>query len=592
MYYPSLSVVLFSGSVRRNKYGHTYIYTARGEVLAVKLARTDQEDPEVKKKQILGYLSKQQGLGRKHALCRLPAELAVINSGRLTNLLSLAGGMSSIASRHVISHPQHTHFSSTRPNITTYSERGCAMSKCFEPWPSASQEARVLDWLASVPLSVGAPTSIPTSRARKRVMAPTAPTTPTTPTTPPATTPDVDDEHFAKRRRLSLGQDGRERRGDGGQPASLLDEQQTTPRQSAPETETLPLHTRPAPDSPTRRRSRGWRSAAVKTTLDLQQLQVPVWVRGIADGRDAKDKLPADILPLYKSVRSVAIHRKAFIPAEVRQDIEAAYGDDAQTHWFRPSDESTATARQANAELRALRSLLAAADRSKTLSRYEDAWNAEVHLPILKLAVSGRHGLDEDEDGQQRAPDDTQAPEVAAELVTSATITADAIPRFSVLGQRVGMGAEEEGSVLACSVSQSGVSNATSGSGSAEQHSKKGSKKVDLVLVLVPTPSSRLHDAIARQFGSVNQSLYGPLLRNPIACSIETKTTAARTDPTVQLGIWTVAWYRRMDTIWRSVHGEDTAGRPTIVSLPLITVVDHEWNLYYAVDGGDHIVRC
>lgn len=448
------------------------------------------------------------------------------------------------------------------------------MSKCFEPWPFVSREAHILDWLASVPTPVGAPIPIPTptSGVRKRPMAPT---------TPPATT--TDEEHFAKRRRLGLGHQERELQGDE-QPDELLDEQQTTPRQSAPET--LPLHTRPIPESPTRRRYRGWKSAAIKTTLDLQHLEVPVRVRGMADVQDAKEKLPADILPLYKSIRAVAIHRKAFIPAEVRQKIEAAYGDDAQAHWFRPNDASPAATRKADDDFQALRSLLAAADDSKTLSRYEDAWNAEMHLPILKLAACDRPGPDED--GRDRAPT-TRPPKVAAELVTSATITADAIPRFSMLGKRIGPWAEE-GSVLACSVSQSGASNATSGSEATEQHSKRGSKKVDIVLVLVPTPSCRLHDAIARQFGSVNQSSYGPLLKNPIACSIETKTTTARTDPIVQLGIWTVAWYRRMDTIWRSIHGEDTVHRAAVVSLPLITIVDHEWSMYYAVDGGDHIV--
>lgn len=456
----------------------------------------------------------------------------------------------------------------------TSSDHGHIMSKCFEPWTTIPRDARILKWLASVPAPIGAIITPSTSatRVRKRAMAPT---------TPPATT--TDEEHFAKRRRLSEVQAEQGRRPDE-ELEEPPDEHQTTPRQSAPEA--LSLRTFQTPALPTHHRPRGWKSAGIKTTLDLQSLQVPVWVKGIADGQDASEKLPADILPLYKSLRSVAIHRKAFIPSEVRPKIEAAYGDDAQAHWFRPSDPSIAATRDANADFVALRSILAAADKSKTLSRYEDAWNAEVHLPILKLAVSNRSGSHEaGHDQAAKAP----GPEIAAELVTSATITADAIPRFKVPEKRSGPWTEE-GSVLACSVSQSGTSNATSGSGSAEQHSKKGSKKVDLVLVVVPTPASRLHTAIARQFGSVNQSIYGPLLKNPIACSIETKTPTARTDPVVQLGIWTVAWYRRMDTIWRSIHGEDTTGRAPVVSLPLITIVDHEWSMYYAVDKGDHIV--
>lgn len=452
------------------------------------------------------------------------------------------------------------------------------MSKCFEPWPSVSSEARILDWLACEPTTIAhPPTSLPTptpvhtSLGRTRPMAPT---------TPPAT---MDEEHLAKRRRL-VDHDDQERQEDP--PHALTKDQQATSRQSVRSmSNKLPL--RPTPSSPTRYRPRvrAHRSAAVKTTLDLQNLQVPVSVRGLEDVQDAKDKLPADILPLYKSIRSVAIHRKAFIPDEVRLQIEASYGDDAQAHWFRPRDASAAAA--ADADFQALRTLLAAADKSKSLSRNEDAWDAEVHLPLLKLAVSAQPGLDEHEKGH--APN-TRLPEVAVELVTSATITADVIPRLDVLQNKVELGAEED-SVLACSISQSGASNTTSGSASAGQHSKTGSKKVDIVLVLVPPSSSPLHHIIAHQFGSVNQSIYGPLLRNPIACSIETKTSTARTDPLVQLGIWTVAWYRRMDALWRSIHSEDTSRRPAVVSLPLITIVDHEWNVYYAVDGGDHVVR-
>lgn len=87
-----------------------------------------------------------------------------------------------------------------------------------------------------------------------------------------------------------------------------------------------------------------------------------------------------------------------------------------------------------------------------------------MHLPILKLAISDQPGYNKDSDkDEDNYASNTQEPKVTAKLVTSATITANAIPRFSVLGKRAGPGAKE-GFVLACLISQSGAFNATSGS--------------------------------------------------------------------------------------------------------------------------------
>lgn len=84
--------------------------------------------------------------------------------------------------------------------------------------------------------------------------------------------------------------------------------------------------------------------------------------------------------------------------------------------------------------------------------------------------------------------------------------------------------------------------------------------------------------------------MYGPLRQNPIACAIGTKTSTASVDPMLQLGIWTVAWYRRMDALWHTIHQGDGQGRGQVVSLPLISIVDQQWSVYFAVDRGDHIV--
>ncbi|KAG6354874.1 hypothetical protein INS49_003955 [Diaporthe citri] len=406
-------------------------------------------------------------------------------------------------------------------------------------------------------------------------------------TTPPSTT--IDDEHFAKRRRLSPGQDAWQYEGQEEQEETSPE--QTTPRQhrhQQPDTESqiLALHQRPPAADPLQHGIQVSRPIAIQRLVDLQFLEVPIFVKATPNSRDVKEQLPADILSLYTSIRSAAFHHKAFIPAEVRHKVEEYYGDDMQAHWFRTSRDDTGAQQKAEVEFEKLRSLQSDALKSKSLSRYEDAWNAKVHLPLLELALTP------DEPSRDHT-DITQAPKVEAELVSSAMITADSVPRISVLGER-GSGSQNDGnSILACSASQSGTS--SSNSGMAETRGglrNKGSKKVDLVLVLVPTPSSRLQHAItyARQFGSVNQSTYGPLRENPIACAIETKITPSNTDPIVQLGVWTAAWYRRMDALWRTTLGQDTRDRGRMVSLPLITIVDHAWSLYFAVDRGDHIV--
>lgn len=193
----------------------------------------------------------------------------------------------------------------------------------------------------------------------------------------------------------------------------------------------------------------------------------------------------------------------------------------------------------AEAELNALRSLCATASQSKELGRHEDAWNAMVYYPLLNLALCEHRG----------SAEGASPPEVMAELVTSATIAGDSVPRLNTLRKRDSAGnlrSSDAGSILACSVSVSGASSLSSVSfwdgPSAEQvHSKHRSKKAAFALVLVPPP--RLSAAIERacNFDSVNQSLYGPLRDNPIACAMGTKTATAGTDPIVQLAVWTVA---------------------------------------------------
>ena len=54
----------------------------------------------------------------------------------------------------------------------------------------------------------------------------------------------------------------------------------------------------------------------------------------------------------------------------------------------------------------------------------------------------------------------------------------------------------------------------------------------------------------------------------------------------MQLGIWTAAWHRRMETF--DITGQKSSPLP-LPTLPLILTYDHEWSLYFAVDHLERI---
>lgn len=81
------------------------------------------------------------------------------------------------------------------------------------------------------------------------------------------------------------------------------------------------------------------------------------------------------------------------MPVKIRSEIDNAFGDDVQKHWLSASRDDidpNAARRDAELEYKTLLSLQAAASRSKTRRRCEDAWNVEVHLAILKPVLTGQ----------------------------------------------------------------------------------------------------------------------------------------------------------------------------------------------------------
>jgi hypothetical protein len=76
--------------------------------------------------------------------------------------------------------------------------------------------------------------------------------------------------------------------------------------------------------------------------------------------------------------------------------------------------------------------------------------------------------------------------------------------------------------------------------------------------------------------------MYEPITLKPIGVSIETKSNAVGEDGSVQLGIWTAAWHRRIHELLLVPHG-------SIVTLPLVLCHGHAWTLYFACDRGSRI---
>lgn len=366
------------------------------------------------------------------------------------------------------------------------------------------------------------------------------------------------------------------------------------------------IHRRPIMAPKARTRSRN--ASPIKSVSSLRQLQKPVHV--VALGNNNRDLLPEDIYDLYRNVRQRM--NSGFVPAPTKEEFLRACGSDADLvtdSWFFEPDlqagESAAEQRATLlAQLNQLVSIQLVAAESAQLGRNEPAWNCKVHQPLLDLAC-----------GNIRQESGAVA-RVRAENISAATITGDCVPRLWVESTA---GA---GSVPACSVTASSVSSASTDDASHDDdvfrpdpsvladshvHSRFGSKKVDFALVISPPEEAPLRRAVDRALQglavraldaaetrdvpepsqSINPTAYAPLLRDPMAVAIETKSTTGHKDPLVQLGFMIAAFHRRLVTL-------SSPGRPPpvrlIPTIPVISVVDHNWTLHFAVDRRNRIV--
>jgi hypothetical protein len=355
-------------------------------------------------------------------------------------------------------------------------------------------------------------------------------------------------------------------------------------------------------------KTRGRNASPIKTVSSLRQLQKPVHI--VALSNNYKDLLPEDTYNLYRNIRQRM--NSGFVPAPIKDEFLRACGSDADlvsdTWFYEPDLQTSESAAEQRATLLAqlnqLVSVQLVAAESAQLGRNEPAWNCKVHQPLLDLVC-----------GNVRRESGTLA-QVRAENISAATITGDCVPRLWVESTAAA------GSVPACSVTATSVSSASTDEACHDDdvfrpepfvradshvHSRFGSKKVDFALVISPPEESPLRLAVDRALQglairalaasvvrdvpepsqSINPTAYAPLLRDPIAVAIETKSTTANKDPLVQLGFIIAAFHRRLLTL-------SSPGRPLPVRLiptvPLISVVDHNWTLYFAVDRRNRVV--
>lgn len=337
-----------------------------------------------------------------------------------------------------------------------------------------------------------------------------------------------------------------------------------------------PSHARRHVRPPSPKKSRRKKSDSV-----LDRLQKPFQVHPLTYA-DSSKQLCADVLPLYRKIM-VFKDREGIIPHEVRNQVLQLGLVRDKAGYFREPNPLRGTDEEARREFAQLTKVLAQAGQSQAHSRSESAWNNLVHTPVLDI-VFGADILDRH--GSVQVVDSAKI-HVRYEPVMTASIAGDSIP---FLKGKAGQLSEP-----ACSYSlesQLFGSSVLSGQSDVSVSMVRSSgAKVDYVLAMDCREDSRLRKTIFElvnrdedQLPHVNQTAYRPLRYSPIAVPIEAKITTSATDPLIQLGIWTVAWYQRMYDLREARVG--AGPKPRLVSVPLLQVVGHQWQAYFCCDAG------
>ncbi|KAK3695721.1 hypothetical protein B0T22DRAFT_488983 [Podospora appendiculata] len=296
--------------------------------------------------------------------------------------------------------------------------------------------------------------------------------------------------------------------------------------------------------------------------------------------------LPEDARDLFSKLWKTLTFDQGIFPAEVRPEIELlnrkflpinfreaehgsqGSGQEPEEHdrdagqdtrrdsfldflpiWALPlaaDQPSTTPTRLARAEFHHIRHLETVARECLALRRSEASWNSKVHEPLLEMAL-WKHGK-------------VILPVFIPALATGETVEGKMVdfvlsPKFATIDNRAG----------------------------ATPQRARRNVAID----------AAIQNKLAAQWPStgssilgVNHTDYPPLLRAPIAVTIETKIAGASSEEgRLQLGIWTAAWHTRMATL----GGGGGRDGPLLPTLSLILTNDHEWTLYFAADRGSKI---
>jgi hypothetical protein len=327
------------------------------------------------------------------------------------------------------------------------------------------------------------------------------------------------------------------------------------------------------------RKPRGRSASPVKNIVGLQRLEKPILFGSLHDNAE-EGQLPDDVKQLYSDIW-VVVSTQGIYPAEVRDEIvrlnrktppyqfrqlekwpgrspddqhtEDPFFDLLPTWAFRQAANhpSVTPTRLARAEFHHVRHIESVARDCWTRRKSEASWNSNVHEPLLALALWRYH--------------DT----VAIENATSARILPAFIPALTT-GEAV------EGKMVDFVLSPILLANNLAPPGAAREDTGAAIAAA-IQNKLAAQPSAGSCDL------GINQTDYSPLLRDPIAVTIETKIGGASSEEgRLQLGIWTAAWHARMSAL--GVGGGEQG--PLLPTLPLILTHDHAWSLYFAADRG------
>ncbi|GKU11075.1 hypothetical protein FLAG1_12089 [Fusarium langsethiae] len=279
------------------------------------------------------------------------------------------------------------------------------------------------------------------------------------------------------------------------------------------------------PSSSVSRASKASRSSSPVKRKTLDLLQKPVRFVPMI-----RSQLPSNFHKTFDNIFSI-VDKNAYIPQAVEKDLQKT-GNPTMPRWFFKHNKNKISEYQT--ELAALEKIRDETVKIQTYQASEAEWNLEVHGPLLELALR-------------------QLPLVQRNIITTASISKPFVPDTRI----------------------------------DSYYDTSKSKMIDFGLTATPSEHTAAHlagilDTLPVTERTVNQTTYGSVTKNPIAVSIEIKTSSGSLEEAnAQLGLWIAAWHKRMNLL-KQCH-ED------IITLPLIIVMEHEWKLLFAVDQGDSI---